>query len=109
MLNNLERDLGRHLCLQRRLTGIAFPPSRAHPLDPDSWARPTGGLAITQAPQLRVDGEAEQESTEISPKPAPDAYHETDQCRRRREAHYPTGNVGPSVSRIDGCRPAGCG
>src|SRR5262245_38629241 len=68
MLNNLERDLGRHLCLQRRLTGIAFPPSRAHPLDPDSWARPTSGLAITQAPQLRVDGEAEQESTEISPK-----------------------------------------
>ena len=68
MLNNLERDLGRHLRLQRRLTGIAFPPSRAHPLDPDSWARPTGGLAITQGPQLRVDGEAEQESTEISPK-----------------------------------------
>src|SRR5215510_9306102 len=43
-------------------------PSRAHPLDPHSWARPPGGLAIAQGPQLRVDGEAEQESTEISPK-----------------------------------------
>src|SRR5262245_49128624 len=105
MLNNLERDLGPTSLLATTPDRHCISPSRAHPLDPHSWTRP----AIAQGPQLRVDGEEEQESTGISPKPEHDAYNETNQRRRRRECHHRMPNVGPAVSRIDGCPPAGCG